>query len=295
MKDKEYIIFCDESDKKGEFYSNFYGGVLVGLSQYDRVKARLERTRDELGFRSELKWQKVTDHYLDQYMEFMRAFFDEIRAGNLKARVMFRQNTHTRRFEDAEQKALEYFMLYYQFIKHGFGLSQMEHAHPAIHLRLYFDQFPDTSERAAQFKGYLNALQSIKTFANAKIKIREGDITEIKSHEHILLQGIDIVLGAMVFRLNDKHKAIPAGKHRRGKRTIAKEKLYKFILSEIKTVYPNFNIGISTGMKEGLHSLWLDPYRHWKFIPKEHVYDESMSKRAKKIPASPTNVSDAER
>ncbi len=34
MRDREYIIFCDESDKKGRFYSNFYGGVMVGLSQY---------------------------------------------------------------------------------------------------------------------------------------------------------------------------------------------------------------------------------------------------------------------
>lgn len=280
MKDKEYIIFCDESDKKGAYYSNFYGGVLVGLSQYDRIKKRLEDKKEELGFRKELKWQKVTDHYLDQYIEFMQAFFDEVRAGNLKARIMFRQNTHTRRFDDSEARALEYFKLYYQFIKHGFGLSYMEHSHPEVHLRLYFDQFPDTSERAAQFKGYLNALQKIKNFEQAKLRIRESDITEIKSHEHILLQGIDVVLGAMVFRLNNKHKAIPEGKLRRGKRTIAKEKLYKFILSEVKTLYPNFNIGISTGMKEGMNSLWSDPYRHWKFIPTEHVYDKTKAKRA---------------
>jgi hypothetical protein len=295
MKEKEYIIFCDESDKKGEFYSNFYGGVLVGLSQYDQVKKRLEDKKVELGFGKELKWQKVTDQYLHRYIEFMASFFDEIRAGNLKARVMFRQNTHAHRFEDSEEKALSYFKLYYQFIKHGFGLSYMDHSHPEVFLRLYFDQFPDTSERASQFKGYLNGLQHMKTFENAKISIREGDITEIKSHEHILLQGIDIVLGAIGFRLNDKHKAIPEGKHRRGKRTIAKEKLYKFILSEIKTVYPNFNIGISTGMKQGMSSLWLDPYRHWRFVPNEHVYDKTKAKRAKKNPALPNNVSDAER
>ena len=30
MSDKEYIIFCDESDVAGKYYSNFYGGVLVG-------------------------------------------------------------------------------------------------------------------------------------------------------------------------------------------------------------------------------------------------------------------------
>jgi len=51
---------------------------------------------------------------------------------------------------------------------------------------------------------------------------------------------------------------------------------------EIKTVYPNFNIGISTGLKDGYESHWADPYRHWRFVPKEHEYDKSKGKRAKK-------------
>jgi hypothetical protein len=29
MASREYFIWCDESIKKGDFYSNFYGGVLV--------------------------------------------------------------------------------------------------------------------------------------------------------------------------------------------------------------------------------------------------------------------------
>lgn len=33
MPEKEYIIFCDESDKYGKYYSNFYGGAIVGASK----------------------------------------------------------------------------------------------------------------------------------------------------------------------------------------------------------------------------------------------------------------------
>lgn len=283
MKDKEYIIFCDESDKKGDFYSNFYGGVLVGISTYQDIKFRLDEKKESLNFGKEIKWQRVTDQYLEKYMELMSCYFDELRSGNLKIRIMFRQNVHGRRFESPEDKDLEYFKLYYQFIKHGFGLRYMEHRHPEVFLRLYFDQFPDTSERAVQFKGYLQGLQEIHHFKNARIRIRPEDVTEVKSHDHILLQCLDVVLGAMVFRLNNKHKLIPEGKHRRGKRTVAKEKLYKHILSEIKTIYPRFNIGISTGLKNGkLESAWQDPYRHWKFVPKDMVYDKTKSKRAKK-------------
>lgn len=283
MTDREYIIFCDESDKKGDYYSNFYGGVLVGASNYQRLTNKFEALKNELNFGKEIKWQRVTDQYLEKYVELMSCFFQELRDGHLKVRIMFRQNVHARRFDSSEDRDLEYFKLYYQFIKHGFGIQYMDHDHEEVHLRLYFDQFPDTSERAVQFKGYLQGLQKVHNFKDSRIRIRPGDIAEVKSHHHILLQCLDVILGAMVFRLNNKHKLIPAGKKRRGKRTIAKEKLYRHILSEIKTIHPGFNIGISTGLGNGgLEKNWLDAYRHWKFVPKDMVYDKTKFKKAKK-------------
>jgi hypothetical protein len=282
MKDSEYIIFCDESDKKGPFYSNFYGGVLVGISSYQKITARLEHKKRSLGFGKEIKWQRVSDQYLEKYKSLMEAFFSEISANRLKVRIMFRQNTHVRKRNSDKDDDLEYFKLYYQFIKHGFGLSYIDHQHPEVHLRLYFDQFPDTSERAVQFKGFLMGLQEVATFKNAKLKIRDGDITEVMSHDHILLQCLDVVLGAMSFRLNNRHKEKPPGQYRRGKRTVAKEQLYKYILSEIRNLYPGFNTGISTGKAKGMESLWLDRYRHWQFLPKEFVYDDTQTKSAKK-------------
>lgn len=46
----------------------------------------------------------------------------------------------------------------------------------------------------------------------------------------------------MNFKLNDMDREKMPGTNRRGKRTIAKEKLYKNILKNIRTIYPNFNI-----------------------------------------------------
>lgn len=45
----------------------------------------------------------------------------------------------------------------------------------------------------------------------------------------------------------DKEKILDS--NRCGKRTIAKEKLYKNILRNIKTIYSNFNMGVSTGSR----------------------------------------------
>jgi hypothetical protein len=104
-------------------------------------------------------------------------------------------------------------------------------------------------------------------------------IAEVQLHDHVLLQCLDMVLGAMTFRLNDKHKEKPPGKHRRGKRTIAKERLYMHIRTRICQLYPNFDIGETTGKGGDWANVWIHPYRHWKFVPTEQGIDPTKTKK----------------
>lgn len=60
----EYRIFCDESVKRGKYFSNFYGGVLVNSRDLLRVEQRLARVCEEQHFYNEVKWQRVTEQYL---------------------------------------------------------------------------------------------------------------------------------------------------------------------------------------------------------------------------------------
>lgn len=282
MNDKEFILFCDESDRRGKYYSNFYGGVMIGSSQYQRVTQRLNEKKAELNLYQEVKWEKVTEAYLEKYKQLMHTFFEEIGQGHVRVRIMFRQNAYLPRGLSREQVEWEYFLLYYQFIKHAFGL---EHAGENLRLRLYFDKLPDTAEKSEQFKGFLLGLT--KTTKWRTIEIKREDITEVKSHDHVLLQCLDVVLGSMAFRLNDKHKEIPKGAKRRGKRTIAKEKLYRAILGEIRAIRPGFNVGISTRVK-ALSERWSLPYMHWAFVPSNSVFDPSLTKpRRKKAKQNP--------
>lgn len=282
MVDREYIILSDESDKAGPHYCNFYGGVLVGSSQYETIVQRLNEVKASNNLYQELKWKKVTSTYLPKYVDFITAFFDEVRANRLKIRIFFRQTAVKPTQLSTEQIGSSYFRLYYQFIKHGFGLQFSPRQPNGTWLRLYFDQLPDTGEQVRQFKGYIKGLEKSKGIHEAGIRIRKDDIAEVKSHDHVLLQGLDVVLGAMAFRLNDKHKQKPPGQYRRGKRTVAKEKLYKSILSEIRTIHKNFNVGISTGDRGNPVNRWLDPYRHWSFKPHSHEYLEENTKAWKR-------------
>lgn len=294
MPEKEYILFCDESEKYGKFFSHFYGGVLVAGSQYKQISDRLNALKIALNLYGEVKWEKITERYLTKYQQLIQAFFQEVAAGRLKVRIMFTQNAHEPRGLSTAQVDLEYFLLYYQFIKHGFGLTYLDNAGQEVFLRLYFDQFPDTAERAAQFKGYLHALQQSALFARAKLRIRPEDIVEVRSHEHVLLQCLDIVLGSVAFRLNERHKQLVPGTRRRGSRTVAKEQMFKSISVEIRRIRPGFNIGISTGLHGKVENGWLDAYRHWCFKASTAVYNQQRTKHGqKKNPTRPTSISDA--
>ncbi len=260
-------LYCDESDKKGQFYSNFYGGVLVRSSHIMEIYDSLSKKKQQLNFYGETKWQKVTSNYLDKYQALIQLFFDFVKQDKIKVRIMFCQNCYIPRNLEPYHIQHEYFLLYYQFIKHAFGLQYSNKFQCKINVRAYFDKLPDTREKCELFKDHIYGLNRYKEFQKAHIRINKNHITEVVSHKHNILQCLDIILGAMQFRLNDKHKEKLEGKRIRGKRTIAKEQLYKFILSQIKEIYPNFNIGITTGLQGNKINRWNHSYRHWLFVP----------------------------
>ncbi len=159
-------------------------------------------------------------------------------------------------------------MLYYQFVKHAFGLKYAGRAHAETKVRIYFDKLPDTHEKCAAFKGFVVGLNKNADFRGSRIVLKDDQIAEVDSKEHVIMQSLDVIMGAIQFRLNDKHKEKPEGARVRGKRTIAKEKVYKRVSALIRELRPGFNIGISTGLNgAGLEARWTDPYRHWLFLP----------------------------
>lgn len=274
----EFTIWCDESVSKGKYYSDFYGGILVQSKNYNEVQDRLNTAKFELGITTELKWSKITTHYVGAYKMIVDEIFDLLEEDKAKIRIMFRQSAIQATNIPDHLKDSGFHLLYYQFIKHAFGIRYCNESDQDIYLRTYFDKLPDSKEKNELFKNHIYALQSLNHFKNANLKIRRDDIAEIDSKRHIQLQSIDIILGAIAFRLNDQHKIIPPGEKRRGKRTVAKEKVYKHINKRIREIYPGFNIGISTGRQGGITDFWHHPYRHWRFMPKEFTIDENKFK-----------------
>ncbi|MFN7692922.1 MAG: DUF3800 domain-containing protein [Burkholderiales bacterium] len=281
---RELILYCDESDISGRHFGNFYGGALVESVHQQEVIARLQAKKTELNLLGEVKWQKITEAYAQKYMDLTSEVFALVGEGKLKLRIMFTQNYFSAHRLTESQRENGFFLLYYQFIKHTFGLRFAGKPDaPAPSVRIYFDKLPDTDEKCAAFKGYVTGLNHSAELRRAGVQLRADQLAEIDSKEHVILQALDIVLGAMQFRLNDKHKEIPAGATRRGKRTVAKERVYKHILAQICALYDGkrFNIGISTGRPNGMQDLWAQPYRHWLFKPADGAIRPEFAKRNK--------------
>jgi Protein of unknown function (DUF3800) len=281
---RELVLYCDESDSAGKHFANFYGGALVESIHLAEVAGRIAACKQSLNLLGEVKWQKITEPYAQKYMVLATEIFDLVREGKLKIRIMFTQNYFSAHRLTTEQRENGFFLLYYQFIKHAFGLKFAGlPARPAAGIRIYFDKLPDTAEKCLAFKGFVTGLNQNSEWRRAGISIRQDQLAEIDSKEHDILQALDLVLGAMQFRLNDKHREKPEDSLRRGKRTIAKERVYKHILSEIRATYEGkaFNIGTSTGRPNGMPHLWDDPYRHWLFKPANATVRPEFSKKQK--------------
>lgn len=276
-----YIIYCDESDDKGPFFSNFYGGALLRASDRQAIEAEFNAVKADHNLKGEAKWTKISEYNEAAYIALMDKAFEFLAAGLLKVRIMFTQNINQVQhlhYEEGEA----YFKLYYQFIKHAFGL---EFCNPQrntdVTCAVLLDDAPDTKAKLEKFKNFLAGLSDRARFTNARVSIAKEDVAEVNSCEHVILQVVDVILGAMQFRLNEYHRAIPAGKKRRGKRTRAKERVYKHINARIRVIYPGFNIGASTGHGLGLPSRWLHPYRHWNFEPHGAAKDLARGKHPK--------------
>ena len=275
---RELLIYADESDKKGPHFGNFYAGAAIWSADLQEAIERLEGSKQKLGIQGEVKWGKVKPAHLSRYAEFVDTWFKLLGEGRARMRVMFTQRHWQPQSLTQYHHENAYHLLYYQFLKHAFGLQHLGNTDP-VRLRLYLDQLPTTREQSSVFKSYIAALGQNAAFRKAKISFATDQIAEVDSKEHVVLQAVDLVLGSMQFRLNDKHLVKLPGSSRRGKRTLAKEQLYKHINAQVRQLYPNFNIGITTGQHGDPASRWRHPYRHWMFKPSDAVRDRRFSKR----------------
>ena len=178
----EYVIYTDESEKAGQYFGNFYGGALVRSVDLHNVLDQIALKKASLHLNDEVKWTKITANYLAKYIELMDCFFDLIAEDKVKVRIMFTKNSNVATNLSTQQRRETYHRLYYQFLKHAFGLRFA--AGPTgerIGLRINLDQLPANKEQNTQFKAFLLGLNRNSDFKRAGVFLREDKIAEVES------------------------------------------------------------------------------------------------------------------
>ena len=274
---RSYYIWCDESDKEGLYYSNFYGGILIRSADLHKVLKLMSDKVDELDITEEIKWQKVNEYTFDRYVLLVDFIFDLLQQDLIKIRVFFRHNQYVPIYLSREQMREEYSKLYYQFIKHAFGFIYSNPNDKPISLHFKLDEMPISQPEKKKFKAFLSMLSTNPEYKDAHIIVKAEDIVEVNSKKELPLQMLDLILGAICFKLNDKNKFKNPETNRRGIRTRKKEALYKHIYFRLSQLRHGFNIGVTTGISEP-EDRWQMPYRHWSFIPNNSEIDRTRTK-----------------
>lgn len=262
-----FLVYLDESDKDGPYYSNFYGGIILDSDLLNEFNCRIGEVLSHTAINGEeIKWQNVNAFTIEPYMRVVDELFAILSENKAKIRIFFRHNRHKPIGLSGEDKRYEYTKLYYQFIKHAFGFTEAP-KDGDNRLRLFIDEMPIPNEQRKKFLGFLYGLKDNPTFKRRNVQIVQNGIAEVDSKQHLPLQVMDLVLGSICFRLNNKHKIKNAVTGKRPKRTICKEKLYKYIRQKICILTSRqFNIGDSTGIQCNADK-WDMPYMHWCFVP----------------------------
>ncbi len=262
MTPREFILYADESIEKGALFSNFYGGLLISSRDRGGVVSALEAEKVRLNLHGEVKWQRVTLNYLDKYRSLASVFFNFVRDGRIKVRILFTDNSLTPRSMKSLNFKERYLLLYLAFIEHAFDVRYRTPRNNPARFRFLLDELPVPVEDKRDFRQQIYKLNSSPAFQDGNVRVFPGAVGEVDSRDHVLLQGLDIVLGAMQSRMN---VGVPNPSAPLGKRSAAKNQLSAHILSQVRTIHPGFCMEETTPAASGKG--WFSPYRHCLYGP----------------------------
>jgi len=257
-KKNEYIIFCDESEKEGPKFSNFYGGAIIEFKKFENINRQLKNLIKELNL-NEIKRQKVSINYLEKYKQMLNKFFDFVKAGDIKVRIIFSQ---TNKLDQTKEfKRFRYSKFYYMFIKYAFGLSYLPETGNI--LRLYFDQLPTNKPDSLEFKEHIKNLQYTKPLRK-KIKITSDNIVDVDSKEHPIIQCVDLITGVIEYYANWFEPGQTLSN--RGK---AKIELYELIHQRVEEINPSYFEHLETFEYLNAKTAWKKKYLQCEFKLKQ--------------------------
>lgn len=183
---KTFNIYCDESchiENDHKKYM-FLGSV---SSAYNQVKLHTEKINDlkkKHNFYAEIKWSKVSKSKLRFYLDLVDYFF----ATDLQFRTVGVEKSKIN--NDAFDQDYDdfYYKMYYYLLNHNLN-------------SLYkYNVYLDIKDTLSAYK-----VNKLKDVLNTKFGVFRN-VQNIRSHESIILQIADFLMGAISYLHNDEHQ-----------------------------------------------------------------------------------------
>lgn len=274
----KYELCADESWTHGSSPPNrrwcFLGGLFGLEDDVDRLETRLAEVLAKHGQTREVKYTSISAQNIDCYEEFATALMEQVDAG----RVCYRQLHLDRRYVrvtdefDEEYDSLGVqFRVYYQFLKHSFGLRHLPPGPHELLLRLDGHSSHQHKDSLAKFAGRVGEL-----LGRDDLLLK---VAFVRSSRFRRIQACDLVIGCAGFKGN-KHELLREG-GRRGMSTKQKLRLRlaKHIYAKLREISMKdrgskaFDWFASTGRDHDPTTLRSHKVRVWAFRPSRYQID----------------------
>ena len=189
-------IYCDESRQTADRYM-VIGGLITMRENEEAFMQAMSLYRQSNNMNSELKWTKVSNQKLNEYLALTDLFFSVNRAFHFKAIVVDTQEMDNRHYNKGDAE-LGFYKMMYQFLLHSFG----EYLQPEDRCVIFLDQRTTSKYKLSTLCAILNnGLRKKYNFSVPPVK----NMQALDSKSSDFIQVADVIMGAIGYEMNGAH------------------------------------------------------------------------------------------
>lgn len=190
---KTFNIYCDESCHIEHDHKRY---MLLGSvsSAYNQVKRHTERINDikrKHNFYGEIKWSNVSGSQYQFYKDLIDYFFDT----DLRFRAVVVEKSKIDNGAFSQDFDEFYYKMYYYLLNHN------------INSEYSYNVYLDIKDTLSAYK-----VSKLREILNVKFGVFRN-VQNIRSHESLLMQLADLIMGALSYNLNDENKKVISKVH----------------------------------------------------------------------------------
>ncbi len=183
---KTFNIYCDESCHIEHDHKPFMflGSISVAYNQVKLHTEKIKELKEKHHFYGEIKWTNVSKSKFHFYMELVEYFF----ATDLKFRTVGVEKSRINNEAFGSSYDDFYYKMYYYLLNHNLN-------------SLYnYNVYLDIKDTLSAYK-----VNKLKDILNTKFGVFRN-VQNIRSHESILIQLADFMMGAISYQHNNEAK-----------------------------------------------------------------------------------------